>query len=178
MYTVLFRSQEGNDARIVGSIFDFVFAPDDYAHLFTTLFDPVRWPPCSPPIDLSVCLSISTPIRMYERPFHPPRLVTHPTPHDQATRIVSLTITEKGYCQNVDGDLDTENPGVKHDVGNLGQPRTALGMLVAALDQRRREGRGSFTVLSCDNQPDNGHQVGGIGGREGGRDGWVDVRTL
>jgi fructuronate reductase len=83
---------------------------------------------------------------------------------------VSLTITEKGYCQNVDGDLDTENPGVKHDVGNIGQPRTALGMLVAALDQRRREGRKSFTVLSCDNQPDNGHQVCG-GGLEGG---WLD----
>lgn len=48
MYTVLFRSQEGNDARIVGSIFDFVFAPDDYAALFSTLFDPVGCPalPC------------------------------------------------------------------------------------------------------------------------------------
>lgn len=41
MYTVLFRSQEGNDARVVGSIFDFVFAPDDYAQLFDTLFDTV-----------------------------------------------------------------------------------------------------------------------------------------
>lgn len=74
---------------------------------------------------------------------------------------MSLTITEKGYCQNVDGDLDREHPGIQHDVGNLAQPRTALGMLVAALDQRRRAGRQSFTVLSCDNQPDNGHQVRG-----------------
>lgn len=41
MFTVLFRSQEGNDARVVGSIFDFVFAPDDYAQLFDTLFDTV-----------------------------------------------------------------------------------------------------------------------------------------
>jgi mannitol-1-phosphate/altronate dehydrogenase len=41
MYTVLFRSQEGNDARVVGAIMDFVFAPDDYAHLYHTLAEPV-----------------------------------------------------------------------------------------------------------------------------------------
>jgi mannitol 2-dehydrogenase len=116
MYTVLFRSQEGNDARVVGSILDFVFAPEDYQTLFRTLADP-------------------------------------------STRIVSLTITEKGYCQKVDGNLNTDDVNVKHDLTDLSTPRTALGMLCGALDQRRREGRKSFTVLSCDNQPDNGHQL-------------------
>jgi hypothetical protein len=42
LYTVLFRSQEGNDARVVGAIMDFVFAPDDYPRLLSTLADPVR----------------------------------------------------------------------------------------------------------------------------------------
>ena len=116
MYTVLFRSQEGNDARVVGSILDFVFAPEDYQALFKTLADP-------------------------------------------STRIVSLTITEKGYCQKVDGNLNMDDVNVKHDLTDLSTPRTALGMLCGALDQRRKEGRKSFTVLSCDNQPDNGHQL-------------------
>lgn len=37
MYTVLFRSQEGNDARVVGSILDFVFGPEDYNRLIETI---------------------------------------------------------------------------------------------------------------------------------------------
>lgn len=77
--------------------------------------------------------------------------------------MVSLTVTEKGYCQDVNGDLDTANALVKDDLeGNLAKPKTAIGMIVAALRQRKQKGMVSFTVLSCDNLPENGDKVRGI----------------
>ena len=35
---------------------------------------------------------------------------------NEQLRIVSLTITEKGYCQNVDGNLDLDNPLIVKDL--------------------------------------------------------------
>lgn len=43
--------------------------------------------------------------------------------------------------------------------GNLAKPKSAIGMIVAALRQRREQGTRSFTVLSCDNLPENGDKV-------------------
>lgn len=72
-------------------------------------------------------------------------------------RIVSLTVTEKGYCHvPATGLLDLENDDIQYDVTNPMTPRTAPGFLVAALRQRRMEGTQSFSVLSCDNLPQNG----------------------
>ena len=72
-------------------------------------------------------------------------------------RIVTLTVTEKGYCLARDRrGLDTANLGVATDLESLGQPRTALGFLVAALNARRDAGLPPFTAISCDNLPDNG----------------------
>ena len=52
------------------------------------------------------------------------------------------------------------NPLVKSDLdGDLAQPSSAIGMIVAALRQRRNSGTPSFTVLSCDNLPENGDKV-------------------
>lgn len=74
--------------------------------------------------------------------------------------MVSLTVTEKGYCQDVNGDLDTSNAFIKDDLeGDLAKPKSAIGMIVAALRQRKRKGMVSFTVLSCDNLPENGDKV-------------------
>ncbi|MEE8270220.1 MAG: mannitol dehydrogenase family protein, partial [Alphaproteobacteria bacterium] len=74
-----------------------------------------------------------------------------------ATRIVSLTVTEKGYCHEpATGALDETHPGIVHDLSNAQAPQTAIGFLVAALDRRRRAGLSPFTVLSCDNLPSNG----------------------
>ena len=75
---------------------------------------------------------------------------------DPATRIVSLTVTEKGYCHIPStGALDSENPDILHDIKNP-TPRSAVGFLVRALERRRDQGLRPFTVLSCDNLPDNG----------------------
>ncbi|HFZ8994187.1 TPA: mannitol dehydrogenase family protein [Citrobacter freundii] len=74
--------------------------------------------------------------------------------------IVSLTITEKGYCIDpASGSLDLTNPRVIHDMETPTEPHSAPGILVEALHRRRERGLSPFTVLSCDNIPDNGHVV-------------------
>lgn len=74
--------------------------------------------------------------------------------------IVSLTITEKGYCIDpATGKLDPTHPRIVHDLENPTLPQSAPGILVEALARRRERGLPPFTVLSCDNIPDNGHVV-------------------
>ncbi|QYG84046.1 mannitol dehydrogenase family protein [Citrobacter koseri] len=74
--------------------------------------------------------------------------------------IVSLTITEKGYCIDpATGSLDVSNPRIIHDMQHPTEPHSAPGILVEALHRRRERGLPPFTVLSCDNIPDNGHVV-------------------
>lgn len=76
---------------------------------------------------------------------------------DSVVEIVSLTITEKGYCMLPGGgDLDLENPLIKFDLANPSKPRSAPGVIVEALYRRMQRGLKSFTVLSCDNIPENG----------------------
>ncbi|CTQ49244.1 mannitol dehydrogenase family protein [Jannaschia donghaensis] len=76
---------------------------------------------------------------------------------DPATRIVSLTITEKGYCHDpATGRLNRDHPDIQHDLSNPDAPRSAVGFIVTALARRRDAGQPAFTVLSCDNLPSNG----------------------
>lgn len=74
--------------------------------------------------------------------------------------IISLTITEKGYCIDpATGSLDTANPRIVHDLQTPDEPHSAPGIIVEALHRRRERGLQPFTVLSCDNIPNNGHVV-------------------
>lgn len=74
--------------------------------------------------------------------------------------IVSLTVTEKGYhLDPATGVLRLDDPEIAADIKDVGRPRTAPGYLLAALDLRRRRGLTPFTVLSCDNIPDNGPRL-------------------
>ena len=74
--------------------------------------------------------------------------------------IVSLTITEKGYCIDpASGRLDLNHPGIAHDLQDPDAPTSVPGILVEALHRRRERGLPAFTVLSCDNIPDNGQVV-------------------
>lgn len=76
------------------------------------------------------------------------------------TRIVTLTVTEKGYFLNpASGELNVDDPMIIGDIALPQQPRTAPGLLVEALAQRRKAGIAPFTVLSCDNMPDNGKRT-------------------
>jgi len=76
---------------------------------------------------------------------------------DPAVRIVTLTVTEKGYCHDpATCRLDEDHPDIRHDLANPHAPRSAPGFLVEALARRRAEGVAPFTVVSCDNLPSNG----------------------
>mmetsp|Transcript_7696 Transcript_7696/g.11583 ORF Transcript_7696/g.11583 Transcript_7696/m.11583 type:complete len:659 (+) Transcript_7696:58-2034(+) len=117
LFTVLSRGHQKHEARIIGSVVDFLFAPENHQAVIDKMTD-------------------------------------------EKTGIVSLTITEKGYCQNNKGDLDLNNTFVKFDIeNNLKKPKTAIGLIVAALRQRMNLNMPSFTVLSCDNLPENGDKA-------------------
>jgi fructuronate reductase len=55
---------------------------------------------------------------------------------DADARIVTLTVTEKGYLDH--------------------GPTAPAGLIAAALDRRRAAGLGPMTIMSCDNRADNG----------------------
>ena len=76
---------------------------------------------------------------------------------DEQIEIVSLTITEKGYYYNTDKkELDFCNQNIIEDLENLNNPKTAIGFLVAGLRDRFINRKAPFTVLTCDNLPNNG----------------------
>lgn len=72
------------------------------------------------------------------------------------TRLVTLTVTEKGYCLTPDGDLDLNHPDIVHDLTSPAAPASVIGWLVEGLRRRRLGGERPFDVLSCDNLTDNG----------------------
>ncbi len=72
-------------------------------------------------------------------------------------RIISLTVTEKGYCHDpATGALNPDHPDIVHDRAHRQAPRSAIGYLVAALAARQAGGAGPVSLLSCDNLPHNG----------------------
>ncbi|MBA8877775.1 mannitol dehydrogenase family protein [Phyllobacterium myrsinacearum] len=79
---------------------------------------------------------------------------------DPAVKIVSLTITEKGYCYSpASASLDENHPDIVHDLANPAMPRSAIGFIVEALARRRADDTEPFTLLSCDNLPANGQTL-------------------
>ncbi|KAH8083454.1 mannitol 2-dehydrogenase [Aureococcus anophagefferens] len=121
LYTLVTRGNSGSAARVVQSISDFLFVPEDPAGALERL--------CAPDI-----------------------------------RIISLTVTEKGYYRDASGHLDAGNATVKEDIENwnaggavgLAQPKTAFGLICTVLARRWRSNLGPLTVMSCDNLPMNG----------------------
>ncbi len=72
-------------------------------------------------------------------------------------RIVSLTVTENGYCLNrATKRLDPDNAAIREDLARPGCPRSAIGIIVEACRRRRDAGLAAFTALSCDNIQHNG----------------------
>jgi fructuronate reductase len=79
---------------------------------------------------------------------------------DPRVAIVSLTVTEKGYgLDPASGDLDESNPAIRRDLDNPARPSSAIGLLTAALAQRRADAVAPFTVLCCDNLASNGETL-------------------
>src|SRR6201986_4484278 len=51
---------------------------------------------------------------------------------DENVRIVSLTVTEKGYCRDTrTGDVDLNHAGIVHDLAHPEEPSTVPGILTA-----------------------------------------------
>lgn len=76
------------------------------------------------------------------------------------TRIVTLTVTEKGYYLSpAEGRLLEDDAAIAADIAAPERPRTAPGLIVAALRRRRARGLAPFAVLCCDNMPDNGRRT-------------------
>jgi fructuronate reductase len=80
-------------------------------------------------------------------------LVADRSPHALAiqliaptTRLVTITITEKGYCRAIDGSLDLE----------LARGNSLYRHLGNAMRERMGAGIEGLTLLSCDNLPGNG----------------------
>lgn len=73
-----------------------------------------------------------------------------------ATRIISLTVTEKAYCRDATGALDEAHPDIRADLAGGAPPQSVPGLLAAALRARADSGAGPVTLLCCDNLPDNG----------------------
>jgi mannitol 2-dehydrogenase len=115
LYTLVVKHPDGTlEPRVVGSIVEYLLAPDD-------------------------------PEAVVERMA------------DEATRIVSLTVTEGGYnVSPVTGEFDATAPDVLADLQPGAVPRTAFGLITEALVRRRQRGLPPFTVVSCDNIQGNG----------------------
>lgn len=76
------------------------------------------------------------------------------------TRIVSLTVTEKAYgIDRARGCADEAHPAVAADLAAARRPQGVLGLLCEGLRLRKEQGLPPFTILCCDNLPDNGGLV-------------------
>jgi fructuronate reductase len=79
------------------------------------------------------------------------------------TRVVTITVTEKGYgLDRATGGADPVHPAIAHDLAHPERPIGLAGLLVAALAARRAAGIAPFTLLSCDNLPENGRLLNGL----------------
>lgn len=118
LYTLVIKDANGTwEPRVIGSIVEYLFAPDDPDAVIEKMADP-------------------------------------------AIRIVSMTVTEGGYnFHPVTGEFDGDNPAMQADLRPGALPRTAFGLITAALSRRRARGIPPFTVMSCDNIQGNGHMA-------------------
>ncbi len=79
---------------------------------------------------------------------------------DPKTRILTITVTEKGYgFDRRTGGVDLTHPAIASDLLNPHRPVGVVGLVVWALGERQRANTPPFTVLCCDNLPNNGPLV-------------------
>ena len=82
---------------------------------------------------------------------------------DRATRIVTLTVTEKGYCHDpATGQLNFDHRDIVHDLARPAEPTSVVGLIVAVLAARRDAKAGPLTIVCCDNLPHNGRVLQGL----------------
>jgi fructuronate reductase len=79
---------------------------------------------------------------------------------DPGLRVITSTVTEKGYHLGADGNLDLAHSQVREDVAAGAPPRTLAGWLAEGLRRRRAAGLAPPVVISCDNLAGNGEKLG------------------
>jgi fructuronate reductase len=75
------------------------------------------------------------------------------------TRVVTITVTEKGYCLDSAGALDITHADIQRDLRAPRVPTSLIGYLVEGLRRRRAVGLEPLTIISCDNLVDNGSRL-------------------
>lgn len=75
------------------------------------------------------------------------------------TRLVTTTVTEKGYCLAADGTLDVGHPDIVHDLARPAVPASVIGWIVAGLAARRAAGVAPYLPMPCDNLASNGAKL-------------------
>jgi D-arabinitol 4-dehydrogenase len=106
--------------------------------------------------------------RRYERikaireviPFEPTLARMIEVGADDATRIVSFTVTEAGYFLDARHQLDLSHGDLRSDV-ERGTRLTIYGAIAAILRERVKRGGGPVTLLTCDNLRSNGTRFRG-----------------
>lgn len=82
---------------------------------------------------------------------------------DAATKIVTVTVTEKGYCLDTRGELGFDNTDIQQDLSQALQTdstcNTLPGLLCQAAWHRMQQSLPGFTVISCDNVSSNGESL-------------------
>ncbi|MES3152299.1 mannitol dehydrogenase family protein [Sphingomonas faeni] len=88
---------------------------------------------------------------------------THALLRDPAVRLVTSTVTEKGYCLGSDGVLDMAHADIVADLAASNAadatPRSLIGWLVSGLAARRDAGTAPFVPMPCDNLAANGAKL-------------------
>jgi len=83
---------------------------------------------------------------------------------DPVVRVVTLTVTEKGYRHDpATGRLRLDDEGIRADLAG-GAPRTVVGQLARGLAARRAADAGPVAVVCCDNLAHNGRTLAGLVG--------------
>ena len=72
-------------------------------------------------------------------------------------QMITLTVTEKGYSLNAQGELDSRL--IAEDLKKFENCSSAVGFLYYGLRHRCLSGGYPITILSCDNLRDNGHRL-------------------
>ena len=98
------------------------------------------------------------------------------------TSLVTITVTEKGYCLDGAGELDFDHPDIAYDLRDSKAPRSLIGWLVRGLQLRHERGLAPFLVVSCDNLSDNGLTLrqavlAFAARRDRALAGWIEERT-
>lgn len=96
-------------------------------------------------------------VQVLTAPRTPEAVFAHLT--SPGVRVVTSTVTEKGYCLTPAGDLDLAHPDIVHDLARPAVPKSFPGWLLEGLRRRRAAGHAPFIAIPCDNLSDNGGRL-------------------